>query len=341
MLKVSKEKVNISSDSNGRTNFIECVDKRNKIANSLIILYTNARSIINKVDELNTIASCESPHLILITETWLKTNIPSSCIQVANYKIIRYDRKLKKGGGVCAYIHKSIYFTIITLENIPKKLELIAFSIKNYFYILVYIPPNLLKQEITEVINFLSETCDKYKNTFPDSKTVILGDFNQTDTLQLELDQDIANIIKEPTRDKSILDLCFTGKNNINELTYIMLHPLGKSDHNIIKIEIARNTEPSFVRKIKVHDLRKSIMNNTVIKLNDINWKPLYLITDVNDKVNYFYKKIYEIIETIPFKTVKLKNNDKPCSLYSSVLSMMTAVCGGNSSEISHRVSSS
>jgi len=55
--------------------------------NSLLCLQTNARSIFNKVNELQQLVSQHTPHIIGITETWLNSSIKASEIYLDNYNI--------------------------------------------------------------------------------------------------------------------------------------------------------------------------------------------------------------------------------------------------------------
>lgn len=58
-------------------------------SNSLVMLYFNARSIKNKVEELNFILSQvkSKVHLIAISETWLSDD-DTTCLNVKNYSKI-------------------------------------------------------------------------------------------------------------------------------------------------------------------------------------------------------------------------------------------------------------
>lgn len=66
----------------------------------------NARSIKNKFPDLHYFLTTEHLDIVIITETWLTSNIPDSCI--ANdlpFSVFRTDRVAtddrERGGGVC------------------------------------------------------------------------------------------------------------------------------------------------------------------------------------------------------------------------------------------------
>ena len=65
----------------------------------LSILYTNARSIVNKIQELKLIAHNSQPHIIAITESWTHPNIANSYLHIPNYYIAaRHDRNDTQNG---------------------------------------------------------------------------------------------------------------------------------------------------------------------------------------------------------------------------------------------------
>ena len=62
-------------------------DSGANIPESLKILYTNAQSLPNKVNELCGIAADLKPDLILITETWCNPSIDNSLLKIPDYDV--------------------------------------------------------------------------------------------------------------------------------------------------------------------------------------------------------------------------------------------------------------
>ena len=73
----------------------------------LRILYTNARSIVNKVQELKLYVLNVDPDVIIITETWTHSAISNDFLNIPNYYITaRHDRSDTlngRGGGILIY----------------------------------------------------------------------------------------------------------------------------------------------------------------------------------------------------------------------------------------------
>ena len=91
---LSKQALNIQEDSRckgiqGNTSKagIKCVG-------------VNARSIVNKENELNIMVDDIKSHIIGITESWAHNDITYAELGLEGYVMFRKDRIGKKGGGV-------------------------------------------------------------------------------------------------------------------------------------------------------------------------------------------------------------------------------------------------
>ena len=61
----------------------------------LKIMYTNARSIVNKIQELKLLAADCSPDVIAITESWTHSAILKQYLSIPNYSIVaRHDQSV-------------------------------------------------------------------------------------------------------------------------------------------------------------------------------------------------------------------------------------------------------
>ena len=68
----------------------------------------NARSIVNKRNELNIMVEDIDLHIIGITESWATTDISHAELGMTGYVMFRKDRIWRRGGGVILYIKESI-----------------------------------------------------------------------------------------------------------------------------------------------------------------------------------------------------------------------------------------
>ena len=68
-----------------------------------------------KVDELALFLQTNNVDITYITETWLKSTVPSSATNIARYSVVRNDRHDEIiGGGVCVYIRNTIRYKLRT-----------------------------------------------------------------------------------------------------------------------------------------------------------------------------------------------------------------------------------
>src|SRR5277367_5045794 len=96
------------------------------------IIFTNCRSVVNKVNDLE-IECCQIwPEIIALCETWLTKDLPNSLINFnGRYQVFRKDRD-SRGRGVGLMILNSFSTRIaqIQLPTIYNQLEIIAVDIE-------------------------------------------------------------------------------------------------------------------------------------------------------------------------------------------------------------------
>ena len=68
----------------------------------------NARSIVNKRNELNIMVEDIDPHTIGITDSWATPDRSDAELGMTGYVMFRKDRLGRRGGGVILYIKESI-----------------------------------------------------------------------------------------------------------------------------------------------------------------------------------------------------------------------------------------
>ena len=60
----------------------------------------NARSILNKMDELIRLVFEVEPYIIGFTETWIRPDMGDAEFTLPGYRMFRNDRKLRREGRV-------------------------------------------------------------------------------------------------------------------------------------------------------------------------------------------------------------------------------------------------
>lgn len=271
----------------------------------------NARSLINKIDELSVIASTHSPQFLFITETWLNCNILDSYIDITRYDLVRSDRRARRGGGVCAYINNDNKYTIWVIDQLPDEIEGLSFTCNNIFFILLYIPPQTTVQVREKLLNCIVVNTDTFLNNNPEGQVCILGDFNHHIWQDLCSQLDLSNIVQNKTRGNSLLDCVLVStKCEFNYVTEVK-DPLSSSDHSMIFV-YADKKPIEFTHKKVVYDYRTSNKCNLITAFENINWNSFYSSTDINETTKILETNIKSCISILPKNTIKLKQDDKP-----------------------------
>ena len=85
-------------------------------------LYTNASSMGNKQEELETMAQLGKYDLIAITETWWDESHSWNTL-IEDYRLFRRNRQGRSGGGIALYVRKWIDCEELCLRNSHDQVE--------------------------------------------------------------------------------------------------------------------------------------------------------------------------------------------------------------------------
>ena len=233
-------------------------EKRQEPNKPVKILYTNARSIVNKIQELKLYVNAVLPDVIAITEAWIHDGISNDYLQIPDYSIVtRHDRNdttQGRGGGILIYVHTSINACESPLSSAFNQYAGIEISKSDANSINLYIfyrSPNSSTTNNDLLVDALASI---------HSSSIVIGDFNypginwgtlegNTETQRLidtTLDKFWTQYVNFPThKSGNILDLAFAQDGIIDEVTCDS--PIGNSDHNVLMITtsqpISRNIQ--------------------------------------------------------------------------------------------------
>ena len=184
----------------------------------LSVLYTNARSLTSKRDELNAHASLEKPDIIAVTETWAGDGHLMSEYSIQGYSLFHKNRVHKKGGGVMCYVSNTLSAVKINkldMETYDSMyIKITTKSKKKLILAVVYRPP---KQCATDDLALY----DEIRSIIHGNDAIIVGDFNcpnidwswpagdpeGTRLIGLVEDEFLSQAVNQPTRENNILDL--------------------------------------------------------------------------------------------------------------------------------------
>ena len=186
----------------------------------------NARSIVNKKNELNIKVEDIDSHIIGITESWINTDITDAELGLTVYVMFRRDRKGRRGGGVVLDVKEYIQAYEIKLEREANYDEAVWCKIvsrnSKLTTGLVYRNPNINEECNTKIQNAIKEVSK--------GECIIMGDFNhghiQWKSLEstggedhqfLFLIQDsfLTQHVIEPTMGQNVLDIVLSSQKEL------------------------------------------------------------------------------------------------------------------------------
>lgn len=275
------------------------------------VSHLNVRSLIpHFVDFRNYVLDTDCD-VVGVTETWLNPEIDINLIHLEDYKFIRLDRPTR-GGGVGMYIKEKFKYELI-LSECNENIE--------YLWIKLWVGNTtvaigtLYRQPKSNYLQFLDEVENMFSNIFSNFDYLIcVGDFNIN---MLDIDNsntirfcdileafNLTQIIKEPTRDSSLLDLIITNidSNFCNDSV----------DHNLVADHSAINCKfnnfyikPQEQIKITYRCLTKINYENFQRDLSSMPWHNIYTVNDIDEMVNLLNTYIMTVLELhAPKKTI-------------------------------------
>ena len=160
--------------------FKDCIKNPSITSNNFSILHFNARSLVNKIDNvINFLDELAFEFAILaVTETWANSDNDSR-LNIPGYKLYNKNRPSKRGGGVAAYIKESLCF--VARNDLDQyysdEFEFLCVKVlQGKFHnniVVIYRPPNANIAVFTDTYNKLMTKLSKEKCV-----TYVAGDFN-------------------------------------------------------------------------------------------------------------------------------------------------------------------
>ena len=231
-------------------------------------LYTDARSMGNKQEELEATVLLEHYDLAAVPETWWDECHDWSAA-INGYRLFRRDRG-RRGGGVALYLKKWIDCEELSLKNSHKQVESLRVRIgdrgnKGNLVVGVYYRPPVRGEPIDKA--FLLQL----RGASRSQALVLLGDFSHPDTcwksstascrqsrrlLECLEDNFLRQVIDSPSRGDAILELMVTDASELIGDVQIG-GSLGCSDHALVELAVVRDMGQA-KRKVRTLNFRKA-----------------------------------------------------------------------------------
>lgn len=217
-------------------------NQSNFIDNKLNLLYLNARSLRNKMDQLDVLIKQTKIeiHIVVCVETWLKPE-EERYFGLPGYNASYVSRE-KVGGGVAIYVDRSLQFRTLYRYNSNTSILTIEIQKPNICVTAIYRPPGERIQDFLEQLETVLEHSVRQQNIF-------VGDINLDILNENNITRSYTQIIESyglsflnsmhPTRQSdgpSLIDHVISNM-NIHEIdTYLIDHTL--SDHRLQMVRL-------------------------------------------------------------------------------------------------------
>nr|VZH99524.1 unnamed protein product [Spirometra erinaceieuropaei] len=295
----------------------------------LIFMYTNAQSVLSKLDEHRIHTYDLHPDVISITETWLSEQVDDRELMLPGFQLFRRDRENRRGGGIITFVknglHASEKTAQLTCSTEALWLTIRAPGSQSLDILTLYRPPRNDPDADAQLLEEL-----RLFSTRP--TTLIVGDFNaphidwssaSADCSEAAFDQQLLRTsdnllltqhVMFPTRVRegqqmNCLDLVFT-KSSDNIDVVNCLPPLGQSDHVVLMWEYTLFSLPT-----QPLDSRPNIWRGDFEKmkkdLSPIDWAST-LSGDVEEAWCQFKELVHNLISNhCPIMRKRLTNRPR------------------------------
>jgi hypothetical protein len=313
--------------------------KRNAEGSGVVkVLYTNAQSIVNKVDLLQTQVCDLNPDVIAITESWTHEDITKEILKLDGYEVIgrsdRTDTLKGRGGGIVIYSRlphvyeqvesrtEQVVHTTLSMQDKSVDIQLHVF----------YRSPNSSDETNEEIL--------KYIQNIPEN-SILIGDFNYPeidwstlsstnapgklflDTISDKfLNQHVSfptNLTPQPNGSitATCIDLVLTDNDNLIASVNPVGH-LGASHHTMIMVEMVVPSDTNETTEL-VPDYGKADFSAMREKIAAIDWQTQLTPLNAQNSWKCFKETVLSIEdECIPKK--KRRRNSKPLWMRRNVM---------------------
>ena len=284
------------------------------------VAFTNAQSIVNKMNEVKAVLAILNPDIFAVTEAWTNCDIGDELLNIPGYELAarrdRNDTDRGRGGGILLYAKKNINLVVEEESTdfnqcVTVNMKFQDESIKLH---VIYRSPNSNKSNDDALAKWVKEMR---------GQNVLIGDFNFPDIdwsagvagargrefYEATAESFMHQHVEESThRSGNILDLVICDQEDmIKEVRGE--GRMGKSDHDIIAFTMAVKANKTTNQRM-TFNYRKAKFEEMRGQMRKIEWRDTLKGKDANAmwiSIRGCVKRL--MTDLIPMKKSKLKTN--------------------------------
>ena len=282
------------------------------------IFLTNLCSIKNKFDDLRCQVSVSNPDVVICSETWLSSSVPTEAVTIPGYRCFRADRVNDSGrGGVAVWAKTCLRAQFLRFPTFSSA-ELCATQIPSCRLIIVsvYLPPGIPRDVFNDICCCVCRTLDDLLNRLPKYHLILAGDFNRYDLSCFTSGYSLHNIVTKSTRKNAILDMILVETSLLDVYSTDNVEigaQIGNSDHNSVFAKSNTFCGKRQSKTFTYFDTRLSNITALERRFLSNDFNCFYASScDIDTKCNIFYKYMKDAMTVIPQHVVFLSNSDAP-----------------------------
>lgn len=298
---------------------------KSKLRNSksfLNIFSYNVRSLFPKMAELQSFLSPSLFHVLAFNETWLKCSTTNGMVSFDGFRCFRNDRFRTTGGGVALYINKCFKATLVGKSKPGATVEYVLVSLRcsgvSVLVGSVYNPRGgSVIDDVAIFLNFLCVESLEYDHC------IIAGDFNidilkpnQPDVAKyLDVLQSFS-ISPFPVNPEITRPNYVTGSGSCidhmltkfpEKVAILEISPSALSDHSSLSMSYCVKPPAPVDRFINFKNLNLINIEFLQNQISLLNWADLYVIPDVDERVNIltsYINHLYDVCVPVTRKFI-------------------------------------
>ena len=302
------------------------ISEFNTVPKNFNVVHINAQSIPAHYADLLASFDSKNIHAILVSESFLHPNLPSTSYSLPGFQLIRNDRSSSCHGGVAIYLRSYIPFTVISkslqppLPNTAEHLFLEVFLSHTKVLLGVFYSPSLKINYFSSFEALLEELVPSYNHS------IIMGDFNtclikndsRARTLQSIVTSCNLHLLPLnathffPNCTPSLLDLMIVASPD-----HVARHGQVEADafsyHNLVYLSYRIRPPKLKHRTLIQRNFKDMDLSRLCEDAENVNWSVIDSCATIDDKVFSFHKLLIELYDRhAPERPVRVKHFPAP-----------------------------